>query len=262
MHMGKSSSEQSAGRPYQGVRVKDPVKELLRRKRGHNASNIKTAPPTAVVVPNNSFPSYSHVGAPMSVESTHNVPNDSTVDLGALCTGWIAQPASAPLQSTGQWSSPDCLHHDQPVTTFTSDMYVQTVCPSYTVVGPPSMLTLPHAPLFTNFGTLGPTPSALPQVDLPDTSLTYIPWAPPLTTLSSPVMQCSPCPPALSGTQLLPVPVTLPLPLAESNPEQAESADQAQEDTLALEKLLEDHEEQEDQKDSYICGPSLFSQDM
>lgn len=38
-------SEQAASKPYQGVRVKDPVKELLRRKRGNTA---KTLPPTAV----------------------------------------------------------------------------------------------------------------------------------------------------------------------------------------------------------------------
>lgn len=34
-------------RPYQGVRVKEPVKELLRRKRGH-ASSGATVAPTAV----------------------------------------------------------------------------------------------------------------------------------------------------------------------------------------------------------------------
>lgn len=38
-------SEQAASKPYQGVRVKDPVKELLRRKRGNTA---KTVPPTTV----------------------------------------------------------------------------------------------------------------------------------------------------------------------------------------------------------------------
>lgn len=34
-------------RPYQGVRVKEPVKELLRRKRGH-ASSGPSVTPTAV----------------------------------------------------------------------------------------------------------------------------------------------------------------------------------------------------------------------
>lgn len=34
-------------RPYQGVRVKEPVKELLRRKRGHASSGAAVAP-TAV----------------------------------------------------------------------------------------------------------------------------------------------------------------------------------------------------------------------
>lgn len=38
-------SDVSASKPYQGVRVKDPVKELLRRKRGNAA---RTTPPVAV----------------------------------------------------------------------------------------------------------------------------------------------------------------------------------------------------------------------
>ncbi len=38
-------SEASTSKPYQGVRVKDPVKELLRRKRGNAA---RTIPPSAV----------------------------------------------------------------------------------------------------------------------------------------------------------------------------------------------------------------------
>lgn len=37
-------------RPYQGVRVKEPVKELLRRKRGH-ASSGAAVTPTAVRTP-------------------------------------------------------------------------------------------------------------------------------------------------------------------------------------------------------------------
>lgn len=43
------AAEPPSSKPYQGVRVKDPVKELLRRKRGSNNPNsVKTSPPTAV----------------------------------------------------------------------------------------------------------------------------------------------------------------------------------------------------------------------
>jgi len=38
-------SEVPSSKPYQGVRVKDPVKELLRRKRGNAA---RTKPPSTV----------------------------------------------------------------------------------------------------------------------------------------------------------------------------------------------------------------------
>lgn len=44
-----ASSDASASKPYQGVRVKDPVKELLRRKRGNGArpARLTTAVGTA-----------------------------------------------------------------------------------------------------------------------------------------------------------------------------------------------------------------------
>ena len=38
-------------KPYQGVRVRDPVKELLRRKRSLELHSAKTAPPTVVRTP-------------------------------------------------------------------------------------------------------------------------------------------------------------------------------------------------------------------
>ncbi len=38
-------------KPYQGVRVRDPVKELLKRKRSLEPHSTKTAPPTAVRAP-------------------------------------------------------------------------------------------------------------------------------------------------------------------------------------------------------------------
>ncbi|KAL6470956.1 hypothetical protein MHYP_G00196060 [Metynnis hypsauchen] len=268
MHMGKSLSEQAASKPYQGVRVKDPVKELLRRKRGNTA---KAAPPTAVrrqphthvVVPNNSLSSYTHVGPSGLLGTNQSAPNESTVDVGALCPGWVTQPSnSAAFQPLSHWAPPEYLHHDPALATLpslTTDMYVQPMCPSYTVVGPSSMLTLTHTPLFTNLGTIGPSSSALPQVDVPDNSLAYIPWAQPLSTLPGSVMQRPPCPQPLATPQFLPVslpPVSTPMP--EPEPQQVEPPP-ASEGTLALEKLLE---EEEEQKESYACSPSLFAQDI
>uniref|UniRef100_A0A672KVX6 POU domain class 2-associating factor 1-like n=1 Tax=Sinocyclocheilus grahami TaxID=75366 RepID=A0A672KVX6_SINGR len=227
-------SEASASKPYQGVRVKDPVKELLRRKRGNAA---RTTPPTAVMVPSNTLPSYTHAGSSSFVEANQSSLNDSLVDVGGLCTGWIAQTTSTTaLQPLSHWTPPD-QHHDPAVPPHT-DMYLQPICPSYTVVGPSPMLTFTHTPLFTNLATMSTSNSSLPQVEVPDSSLTYIPWAQPLSTIS--------------------VPLTLPVISPEPEPQQVETP-QAPEGTLALEKLLE---EDEGQKEPYICNSSLFSEDI
>ncbi|KAM9469425.1 POU domain class 2-associating factor 1 isoform 1-T1 [Clarias gariepinus] len=245
MHMGKSLSEQASSKPYQGVRVKDPVKELLRRKRGNT---VKTLPPTAVVIPNNTLPSYTHVGSSGFPGSSRSALNESAIDVGALCPGWVAQPSStAAFQPLGHWAPTDYFQHEQTLSTLpsaTSDMYVQPVCPSYAVVGPSSVLTLAHAPLFTNLGTISSSSSGLPQIDVQDGSLAYIPWAPPL----------SPCPQNVAP-QLLPMPVPVPEPVHQQQ-EPAPSS----EGTLALEKLLE--EEEEDQKEPYTCSSSLFTPDI
>lgn len=88
--------------------------------------------------------------------STQSALNESAVDVGALCPGWVAQPSStAAFQPLGHWAPPEYFQHEQSLSTLpslTSDMYVQPVCPSYAVVGPSSVLTLAHAPLFTNLG--------------------------------------------------------------------------------------------------------------
>ncbi|XP_016358900.1 POU domain class 2-associating factor 1 isoform X2 [Sinocyclocheilus anshuiensis] len=252
--MGKSLSEASASKPYQGVRVKDPVKELLRRKRGNAA---RTTPPTAVMVPSNTLPSYTHAGSSSFVEANQSSLNDSLVDVGGLCTGWIAQTTSTTaLQPLSHWTPPD-QHHDPAVPPHT-DMYVQPICPSYTVVGPSPMLTFTHTPLFTNLATMSTSSSSLPQVEVPDSSLTYIPWAQPLSTISSSVMQAPSMPAALTTPQFFPVPLTLPVISPEPEPQQVETP-QAPEGTLALEKLLE---EDEGQKEPYICNSSLFSEDI
>lgn len=88
-------------------------------------------------------------GSSSFVEANQSSLNDSLVDVGGLCTGWIAQTTSTTaLQPLSHWTPPD-QHHDPAIPPHT-DMYVQPICPSYTVVGPSPMLTL-HTPLFTNF---------------------------------------------------------------------------------------------------------------
>uniref|UniRef100_A0A671M760 POU class 2 homeobox associating factor 1 n=1 Tax=Sinocyclocheilus anshuiensis TaxID=1608454 RepID=A0A671M760_9TELE len=199
-----------------------------------------------VMVPSNTLPSYTHAGSSSFVEANQSSLNDSLVDVGGLCTGWIAQTTSTTaLQPLSHWTPPD-QHHDPAVPPHT-DMYVQPICPSYTVVGPSPMLTFTHTPLFTNLATMSTSSSSLPQVEVPDSSLTYIPWAQPLSTIST-----------LTTPQFFPVPLTLPVISPEPEPQQVETP-QAPEGTLALEKLLE---EDEGQKEPYICNSSLFSEDI
>lgn len=51
----------------------------------------------------------------------------------------------------------------------------------------------------------------------------------------------------------------MPVSVSEPEPQQEESASSS-EGTLALEKLLE--EDEEDQKEPYVCSSSLFTQDI
>ncbi|KAJ8397193.1 hypothetical protein AAFF_G00440270 [Aldrovandia affinis] len=190
MHWEKLlSPEQPCTRPYQGVRVKDPVKELLRRKRGATLINTKTAPTTSVMVPNTMLSSYPQLGGTGIFEVGGGISDMPVSENGAFCTGWIAQPAPAGLPMT-HWSCPDYLPLDHPSPAYTTDMYVQPVCPGYTMVGPSSMLTYTHTPLFTNFGARAPASTSLPQMDLAvDASVRYIPWAQPFTALSTPALE-------------------------------------------------------------------------
>ncbi|XP_020363540.1 POU domain class 2-associating factor 1 isoform X3 [Oncorhynchus kisutch] len=240
MHWKKSpSSGQPDEKPYQGVRVRDPVKELLRRKRGLLLHNAKTVPPRAVGVLNNNLPSYAQLG-------------------------WIAQPAATALQPMNHWSYPEYLQQHDPTTSttttlpLTTDTYMQPMCPSYTVVGPSSMLTYTHTPLFTNFGTLAPTSTALPQVDLQDSVLTYIPWAQPLTTIPSSGVQFASHPATLAGSQLLPMsmPVTPTMPQQDPQPQPLEQHPAGAEEPNPLEKLLED--QVQDDKYTYVNSSSIF----
>uniref|UniRef100_A0A673C057 OCA domain-containing protein n=1 Tax=Sphaeramia orbicularis TaxID=375764 RepID=A0A673C057_9TELE len=267
-------------RPYQGVRVRDPVKELLRRKRGLETPNSKTAPPTAVRAPSQS--NLYHI--------FHWLSSAATSDGGLQCPGWKAPPpatSTALSPADTQWPSTDYTQQDPSAQTLaypapptlTADVYMQTLCPSYT------MLTYTHTPLFSNFGV---TPASLPQVELPDSGLTYLPWAQPLTTIStmsSPGVQFAPGSAALSGSPLVHMP--LPMSLATMIPQlefqgtdtqpqvldhqlgpesesQAldEDPDVEQESPNLLDKLLEDQKEDdgEEAKDSY--SSSLFIEDV
>lgn len=223
MHWEKSPpSALARSRPYQGVRVRDPVKELLRRKRSLEPHSTKTAPPTADVVTNNNQSSYTQgmFGSDVAGGSPAE-PSTAVADGGLQCAGWRAAPhvSSAGLQpAVTSWSSSDYNQQDPsaqtlayPATpTLTADVYMQTLCPSYT------MLTYTHAPLLTNFGTIpvAPAPGSLPQMDLPDSGLTYLPWAQPITTISTmpnPGVQFAPGSAALPASPLVHMPLSMSL---------------------------------------------------
>nr|XP_020476384.1 POU domain class 2-associating factor 1 [Monopterus albus] len=221
MHWEKSpSSALSRSRPYQGVRVRDPVKELLRRKRSLELHSTKTAPPTVDVVAHNNQSSYTQAIFGADVTSvTSAEPSTAAGDGGLQYTGWKAPPpaTSAGLQpAMTPWSSPE-YNQQEPsaqnlaypgTPTLTADVYMQTLCPSYT------MLTYTHTPLLTNIGTIpvASAPASLPQMELPDSALTYLPWAQPLTTISTmpnPGVQFAPGSAALPGSPLMHMPLSV-----------------------------------------------------
>ncbi|XP_077628802.1 POU domain class 2-associating factor 1 [Crocuta crocuta] len=139
-------------RPYQGVRVKEPVKELLRRKRGH-ASSGAAVTPTAVVLPHQPLATYTAVG-PSCLDM--EVSASTVTEEGALCAGWLSQPAPATLQPLAPWTPyTEYVPHEAVSCPYSADMYVQPMCPSYTVVGPSSVLTYASQPLITNVTQVG-----------------------------------------------------------------------------------------------------------
>ncbi|XP_077422249.1 POU domain class 2-associating factor 1 [Vanacampus margaritifer] len=186
MHLDKSHpAPVSRSRPYQGVRVKDPVKELLRRKRSVKLLSTKTTTHTADVITYNNQSTLTQgiIGADVASCSQAKSP---------VCDEWRA---SLPVSRNGlqpavtAWSSPDYgqqVASTQPPAcpvgpTLTADVYMQTMCPSYT------MLTYTQTPLLTNVGAI-PVAAAtcsLPQMELPDLGCAYIPWTRPLTTIST-----------------------------------------------------------------------------
>uniref|UniRef100_A0A8C3JQD0 POU class 2 homeobox associating factor 1 n=1 Tax=Calidris pygmaea TaxID=425635 RepID=A0A8C3JQD0_9CHAR len=236
-------------RPYQGVRVKEPVKELLKRKRG-NVHNAGATAATTVVLPHQPLPSYSPMGQPCI---DMDVPASAlpVTDEGALCSGWISQPSPTSLQPLTQWTTyPDYVPHEAVSCPYTADMYVQPMCPSYTLVGPSSVLTYTSQPLITNFAPRSTTPAVVPQLEVTDQQppLTYFPWAQPLSALPASTLQYQPAPSTLSGPQFVPLPISIPEPA----PQELEDARRVI-GTLPIEKLLLEDED----NDTYVLNHAL-----
>uniref|UniRef100_A0A8K9WUF4 Uncharacterized protein n=1 Tax=Oncorhynchus mykiss TaxID=8022 RepID=A0A8K9WUF4_ONCMY len=83
-------------------------------------------------------------------EVASSLSNDSsTVNDVGLCAGWIAQPAATALQPINHWSYPEYLQQHDPTTTTSTTLPLPT---DMYMVGPSSILTYTHTPLFTNFG--------------------------------------------------------------------------------------------------------------
>uniref|UniRef100_A0A671UQC0 OCA domain-containing protein n=1 Tax=Sparus aurata TaxID=8175 RepID=A0A671UQC0_SPAAU len=277
MHFKKTPpSALTRPKPYQGVRVRDPVKELLRRKRSLELHSAKTAPPTDVVAHNNQS-SYTQGTCIFGSDVAGGSPPESSTavsDAGLQCVGW---KAAAPATSAGlqhavtPWSSCDYNQQDRPAQTLaysatptlTADVYMQTLCPSYT------MLTYTHAPLLTNFGVSFARQASIPQMELPDSGLTYLPWAQPLTTIStmpSPGVQFAPSSAALPGSPLVHMPLSMSLttmiPQLEAqgvdpHPQILDLPQQAESPSL-LDKLLEAQKDDGSEQDKDSYSSSLF----
>ncbi|KAK5869027.1 hypothetical protein PBY51_009991 [Eleginops maclovinus] len=224
MHWEKSPpSALARSRPYQGVRVRDPVKELLRRKRSLEPHGTKTAPPIADVVTHNIQSSYTQGVFGLDVAGSSPAETSPAVGEAGLqqFAGWRAAPPATSIglqPAVAPWASSDFNQQDPsaqtlayaPTPTRTADVYMQTLCPSYT------MLTYTHTPLLTNFGPIpvAPAQGSLPQMELPDSALTYLPWAQPITTISTmpnPGVQFASSSSALSGSPLVHMPLSMSL---------------------------------------------------
>ncbi|XP_034864788.1 POU domain class 2-associating factor 1 isoform X1 [Mirounga leonina] len=262
-------------RPYQGVRVKEPVKELLRRKRGH-ASSGAAVTPTAVVLPHQPLATYTAVGkSSHSPGDTPQVPRrgdtcsnfllptgPSCLDMevsastvteeGALCAGWLSQPAPATLQPLAPWTPyTEYVSHEAVSCPYSADMYVQPMCPSYTVVGPSSVLTYASQPLITNVTTRSAAaPTVGPQLEASEhqAPLTYFPWPQPLSTLPTSTLQYQPPAPALPGPQFVQLPISIPEPVLQDmeDPRRAMNS-------LTIDKLLLEEED----GDAYALNHTL-----
>ncbi|KAK6467897.1 POU domain class 2-associating factor 1 isoform X2 [Huso huso] len=269
MHWEKpSSSDQPEPRPYQGVRVKEPVKELLKRKRGNHNNTMVTSPPTVTPVSANPLSlSIAGYSGCMDVGSSGSEP--LYTEDGTICTAWIAQPSAATLQPLTHWAPcPEYLPLDGSAPTYTADMYVQPMCPSYAVVGPSSVLTYTSTPLFTNFAEphkqenhpgiknaipwaqdlyflsqpRHPAPSPIPQGELqdPQAQVAYFPWAQPISALPAQAFQCPSAATPFTSPQLVPLPVTVPEPAAQELEEAHRTLG-----SMPIEKLLQEDQDRD-----------------
>ncbi|OCT70447.1 POU domain class 2-associating factor 1 [Xenopus laevis] len=252
MHWQKSvNSEQqknSLSHPYLGVRVKEPVKELLKRKRG-NCSNANSA---CAAVPSSyqTYPTCTPIDLPYV---DMDIPTSALPihDEGALYTSWISQAPSAAFQPLTQWTTcPDYISHETVSCPYTGDMYVQPMCQSYTVVGPPSVLTYTSQPLLTNFATRSSNPGVDTQIEYTDhqAPLTYIPWAQPISTLpgATHTIPYQTTPTTFQGAQFVPIPVSLPEPVQQD-------LDDTRRVIGSMEKLLQEDADNE----SYVLSHTL-----
>ncbi|XP_027961719.1 POU domain class 2-associating factor 1 isoform X2 [Eumetopias jubatus] len=249
-HSKATAPEQAPAppRPYQGVRVKEPVKELLRRKRGHAGSGAAVTP-TAVVLPHQPLATYTAVG-PSCLDM--EVSASTVTEEGALCAGWLSQPAPATLQPLAPWTPyTEYVSHEAVSCPYSADMYVQPMCPSYTVVGPSSVLTYASQPLITNVTTRSAAaPTVGPQLEGPEhqAPLTYFPWPQPLSTLPTSTLQYQPPAPALPGPQFVQLPISIPEPVLQDmeDPRRAMNS-------LTIDKLLLEEED----GDAYALNHTL-----
>uniref|UniRef100_H3DA45 OCA domain-containing protein n=1 Tax=Tetraodon nigroviridis TaxID=99883 RepID=H3DA45_TETNG len=182
-------------KPYQGVRVRDPVKELLRRKRSLEVQGSKRAPPAVSWLRPVANEAWLTPNSPVCPSGwTRRASATVATAARVLCNAdggeqWKPAPVTAGLPlGAASWSPADCGQQDgsaaaaySAAPALAADVYMQTLCPSY------AMLTYAPTPLLTNLGGLpvAPAPASLPQVELPDSGLTYLPWAPPLATIST-----------------------------------------------------------------------------
>ncbi|XP_064588233.1 POU domain class 2-associating factor 1 [Zonotrichia leucophrys gambelii] len=251
MHWQKSSApeQQPQPRPYQGVRVKEPVKELLKRKRG-NAQNSSAAAATTVVLPHQPVPSYSPMGQPC-IDMDAAGPALPGPEEGAVASGWLPPAPGTPLQPLAQWSPyPEYVSHEAASCPYSADMYVQPVCPSYTLVGPSSVLTYASQPLITNFAPRSSAPAVVPPLEVTEQQppLPYFPWAQPLPALPASGLQYPAASSSFPGPQLVPVPISIPEPA----PQELEDARRAI-GALPIEKLLLEDED----NDTYVLSHAL-----
>ncbi|XP_069751089.1 NF-kappa-B inhibitor delta-like [Narcine bancroftii] len=244
VHWQKSSSDQSQQRPYLGVRVKDPVKELLKRKR-KNVENTNTSSSNAMVLPHLSMTCYSQIGHPAFHETEVASSSVQHNEEETFHTTWLPQPSSAHLQPIPQWSSfPNYASHDAVNSSYMQDMSMPPACPSYTMMGPPSLMTYGSQPLLSNFGvncqSRPPTPVGVPPMDLSDQQPALHPssWS---QTLSALPMSGAPC----QTNTLQPLTnqfVSLNIPIPEPGVLELEDARRTIAN-MAIEKLLQQDED-------------------